>query len=114
MVLLQESSDSTRWSDVEFLKTANEQLIECRRVLKYTYAFAYYLTDESKKMQRMSFEYQQELLERFTEILSELSEMPLAEMNRTDVVNQTRVVDVFMKNFLKFVDDGMEANSQAP
>ena len=103
MVLLQESSDNKRWSDVEFLKTANEQLVECRRVLKYTYVFAYYL--EASSMKRERFEYHQEMLERFTENLSELSEKPLAEMKRTDVVNQTRVVDRFMKNILKFVDD---------
>uniref|UniRef100_A0A7S1D227 RBR-type E3 ubiquitin transferase n=1 Tax=Cyclophora tenuis TaxID=216820 RepID=A0A7S1D227_CYCTE len=108
MVVLQESSDNARWSDVEFLKAANEQLIECRRVLKYTYTFAYYLTDETKKRQKECFEYHQEMLEKFTENLSELSEKPLAEMDRTDVVNQTRVVDRFMKNILKYVDDGME------
>lgn len=113
MILLQESSDNARWSDVEFLKTANEQLIECRRVLKYTYTFAYYLTDDSKKMQKEQFEYHQEMLERFTENLSELSEKPLAEMDRTGVVNQTRVVDRFMKNIMKYVDDGME-DVQAP
>jgi len=88
MILLQESSENARWSDVEFLKTANEQLVECRRVLKYTYTFAYYLTDETKKMQKERFEYHQEMLERFTENLSELSEKPLAEMDRVSVVNQ--------------------------
>ena len=108
MVLLQESSVSAKWSDVEFLKQANEQLIECRRVLKYTYTFAYYFTDDSKKAQKECFEYHQEMLERFTENLSELSEKPLAEMDRTSVVNQTRVVDRFMKNILKYVEDGME------
>lgn len=92
MIVLQESSDNARWSDVEFLKTANEQLIECRRVLKYTYTFAYYMTDENKKMQKECFEYHQEMLEKFTENLSELSEKPLAEMNRTDVVNQVCLV----------------------
>ena len=94
--------------DLEFLKTANEQLIECRRVLKYSYAFAYYLTDESKKMQKECFEYHQEMLERFTENLSELSEKPLEEINRVDVINQTRVVYQFVKNILKYVDEGME------
>jgi ariadne-1 len=107
MVLLQESSDNGKWSDVEFLKTANEQLVECRRVLKYTYTFAYYL-DPRLKMQRERFEHHQEMLERFTENLSELSERPLAEMDRTDVVNQTRVVDRFMRNILKYVEDGMD------
>jgi len=107
MVQLQESSGDAKWSDVEFLKTANEQLVECRRVLKYTYVFAYYL-DPRQSMQRERFEHHQEMLERFTENLSELSEKPLSEMDRTDVVNQTRVVDRFMKNILKYVDDGME------
>lgn len=106
MIVLQESSES-KWADVEFLKAANEQLVECRRVLKYTYVFAYYL-DAELTMQRVRFEHHQEMLERFTENLSELSEKPLAEMDRTDVVNQTRVVDRFMKNILKYVEDGME------
>ena len=39
-------------------------------------------------MQKERFEHHQEMLERFTENLSELSEKPLAEMARTDVVNQ--------------------------
>lgn len=105
MVLLQEQNSDTVWTDVEFLKAANEQLMECRKVLKYTYAYGYYLQDAEK---RQRFEYHQEMLERFTENLSELSEKPLREMNRTEVVNQTRVVDRFMKNILKYVDDGME------
>ena len=105
MVLLQEQNSDTVWTDVEFLKAANEQLVECRKVLKYTYTYGYYLQDLEK---RQRFEYHQEMLERFTENLSELSEKPLREMNRTEVVNQTRVVDRFMKNILKYVDDGME------
>lgn len=107
MVLLQESSDDAKWSDVEFLKAANEQLVECRRVLKYSYVFAYYMKPASM-MQKERFEHHQEMLERFTENLSELSEKPLGEMDRTDVVNQTRVVDRFMKNILKYVADGMD------
>ena len=30
---------------MQFLKSAMEQLIECRRVLKYTYVFGYYLPE---------------------------------------------------------------------
>ena len=143
MVLLQEASDNnTTWIDVQFLKTATEQLIECRRVLKYTYTYAYYMhapQDSSvavnaqrrtsggvgngttasaaaviigqgsvSQSQKERFEHHQEMLERFTENLSELSEKPLAEMDRADVINQTRVVDRFMKNVLKYVEDGME------
>jgi len=107
MVLLQESSCDAKWSDVEFLKAANEQLVECRHVLKYTYAYAYYF-GAKESMQKERFEHHQEMLERFTENLSELSEKPIAQMDRTDVVNQTRVVDRFMRNILKYVEDGMD------
>lgn len=90
MVLLQDSSDNAKWTDVEFLKTANELLVECRRVLKYTYVFAFYLSDKSKELQmyKERFEHHQGMLEGFTEDLSHASEKPLAEMDRTDVVNQ--------------------------
>lgn len=57
------------------------------------------------KMQKEQFEYHQEMLERFTENLSELVEKPLKEINRESVVNQTRVVNNFMKNILKYVED---------
>jgi len=134
MMRLQETSDNATWTDVEYLKTANEQLVECRRVLKYTYCFAYYLPKRSPsagvagnngaasatctpcptnnsteeitaKMQKEQFEYHQEMLERFTENLSELVEKPLKEINRESVVNQTRVVNNFMKNILKYTED---------
>jgi len=106
MILLQESTANSTWIDVQFLKTAVEQLIECRKVLKYTYTYAYYLPNVARIKDR--FEYHQEMLEKFTENLSELSEQPLADMNRTEVINVTRVVSRFMKNILKYVDEGME------
>jgi hypothetical protein len=42
------------WSDVEFLRTANELLVECRRMLKNTYVVAYdnYM-DSSQQHQEM-------------------------------------------------------------
>lgn len=107
MVLLQEASDNSKWTDVEFLKAANEQLVECRKVLKYTYVYAYYM-DTSNAITKDRFEYHQEMLEKFTENLSEQSEKPLDKMDRTDVVNQTRVVDRFMKNILKYVEEGLD------
>ena len=48
------------------------------------------------------------MLEKFTENLSELSEQSLDKMDRTSVVNMTRVVDRFVKNIIKYVEDGME------
>lgn len=158
MIKLQESRDNSTWTDVEFLKTANEQLVECRRVLKFTYTYAYYLTmpgktppatdsslKEDKKsgsstsnngskkaksktdeeesitpdpatiertMQKDRFEHHQEMLERFTENLSELVEKSIEDIHREMVVNQTRVVGKFMKNMLEYVDNDMEDQYQ--
>mmetsp|Transcript_4026 Transcript_4026/g.7621 ORF Transcript_4026/g.7621 Transcript_4026/m.7621 type:complete len:552 (+) Transcript_4026:279-1934(+) len=108
MVSLQEGSADTSWIDVQFLKEATEQLVECRRVLKQTYVYAYYLPlgapgDEGRKDR---FEHHQEMLERFTESLSELSEQSLEKMDRADVVNMTRVVNNFVKNIVKYVEEG--------
>ena len=106
MIKLQEEKEETSWIDVQFLKAATEQLVQCRRVLKFTYTFAFYLDEKSGKKER--FEDHQEMLERFTEKLSELSEKPLDKMDRTEVINHTRVVDRFVRNILKYVDDGMD------
>ncbi|GMI00166.1 hypothetical protein TrLO_g11698 [Triparma laevis f. longispina] len=108
MVQLQDGNTNTSWIDVQFLKTATEQLVECRRLLKYTYTFAYYLDPEDKTGKKERFEHHQEMLEKFTENLSELSEQSLDKMDRTSVVNMTRVVDRFVKNIIKYVEDGME------
>jgi len=53
--------------DVECLRAANEQIIECRRVLKYTYVLGFFLEDNTPEKQL--FEHQQEMLEKNTESL---------------------------------------------
>jgi len=106
MTNLQDDNSSMSYIDVQFLKSANEQLIECRRVLKYTYCHAYYMVDKS--IQKNQFEHHQEMLEKFTEKLSELSEQPLEQVDRTDVVNHTRVVQKFVKGILSYVENGMD------
>jgi hypothetical protein len=130
--LLEDPPENVKWTDVELLKTANEQLVECRRVLKHTYVFAYYTTG-MQAIQREMFEHGQETLERLTEDLSELLLNPLTETNRMDVFNKvrsrvvscevmeldgqlriakpfskTRVLDHFKKSFLQYVADGMD------
>jgi len=96
------------WIDVQFLKTATEQVFECRRVLKYTYVFAYYLQDQNEKK---LFEFLQQQLETTTEHLSELSEMDVSKMNRTEVSNYTGVTAKFMKNLLDGVANGLTATA---
>ena len=97
---LQMTSHDSSWIDVQFLKEATEQLIELRRVLKYTYAYAFYLTDTTAKD---LFEYNQAMLESHTEKLAELCETPLAKVDRTEVINFTRVTKKFMSNILESV-----------
>jgi ariadne-1 len=104
MVELQASHGDSSWIDVQFLNAATEQLIECRRVLKYTYVFGYYLPAGKEKN---LFEYLQENLEKNAEHLTGLSEAPLDKMNRSDVINYTRVTETFLRNLLTGVEDGL-------
>ncbi|KAJ0403475.1 hypothetical protein ATCC90586_003588 [Pythium insidiosum] len=104
MIELQASHGESSWIDVQFLNAATEQLIECRRVLKYTYVFGYYLPPGKEKS---LFEYLQENLEKNTEHLTGLSEMPLDKMNRAEIVNYTRVTETFLRNLLAGVEDGL-------
>eukprot|EP01133_Synstelium_polycarpum_P020357 gene20357-24422_t len=60
-----------RWIDVKFIETSTETLIQCRRTLKYTYVFAFYLEEGAEKN---LFEYLQSDLEKTTENLSGLLE----------------------------------------
>ena len=93
------------WVDVQFLQQAVEQIIDCRRVLKYTYVLGYFLSDESP--QRGLFEYHQEMLEKSTEKLSELTESASgAAENRTNIVNLTRIADKFLASLLASLVDG--------
>jgi ariadne-1 len=105
MTELQEKSTSS-WSDVTYLEAATEVLLDCRRVLKYSYAFGYYMKDSREKR---LFEHLQEMLEKNTEHLAELTEMPLSKMDRTDVVNYTRVTQRFMNQLLEGIEEGLTA-----
>jgi len=92
------------WSEVTFLEAATETLLECRRVLKFTYVHGYYLEDCSEKR---LFEHLQEQLERSTEHLQELTEAPLEKVDRGDVQNFTLVTRQFLNNLLKGMEDGL-------
>ena len=115
---LQESTGSSSWIDVQFLKTANESVIECRRTLKYTYVFGFYLTspkslvNEDAAKHRDLFENMQEDLERYTELVSELTEMPIEKMvlqdNKESIINNTRVVEKFLANLIQGCDEGLD------
>ncbi|KAI8580899.1 hypothetical protein K450DRAFT_235123 [Umbelopsis ramanniana AG] len=70
---MQQTSDLS-WIEVQFLKKAVDTLTQCRMTLKWTYAFAFYL---SRTNETVIFEDNQKDLEMATEHLSELLEKPL-------------------------------------
>ena len=78
------------WSNATFLEDAIEALLECRRVLKFTYVLGYYMESGPEKV---LFEHLQEHLERSTEELAALTELPVEVVGdqRQEVVNYTRV-----------------------
>eukprot|EP00539_Tryblionella_compressa_P008195 CAMPEP_0178764290 /NCGR_PEP_ID=MMETSP0744-20121128/17709_1 /TAXON_ID=913974 /ORGANISM="Nitzschia punctata, Strain CCMP561" /LENGTH=554 /DNA_ID=CAMNT_0020419449 /DNA_START=48 /DNA_END=1712 /DNA_ORIENTATION=- len=102
--------DDTMRIDLRLLLDANLQLVHCRRVLKYSYAFAFYHFDNNpsvSKLQKECFENHQGILERLTEGLSKATELPRKEMDPQDITNRTRVIGQFIGNVLKYVDNGM-------
>lgn len=103
--------------EVEFLKLGAEQVITCRRVLKWTYAFGYYLESGPEKN---LFEHLQEKLEENTEHLHELVEKPLDPFldpevldkspfyqYKSDLTNYTQVTKKFLENLLEGIENGL-------
>jgi len=109
MTQLHGKSGSQTWMDVQFLKNAVEQVLQCRKVLKYTYVFAYFLQEEQGHTmeERNLFEYLQEQLEKTTEKLSELSEVPVEKLDQAEVTNYTLVTKQFLQNLLDGVANGL-------
>lgn len=100
-----QQTERSAWVDVQFLKQAVEQVIECRRVLKYTYVLGHFLKDGTAGKEL--YEHHQEMLEKHTEKLSELTEkLNQSELDRSHVVNLTRVTERFMTSMLNTVMDG--------
>jgi len=111
MVELQETTAGSSWIDVQFLKAANEMVIDCRRVLKYTYVYGYYLDPNHKKVRDL-FENLQEHLEKFTESLSGMTELSVDQMDRTEIVNVTRCTESFLANLIQGVDSGLDIEDE--
>ncbi|KAI9779005.1 MAG: hypothetical protein M1816_003782 [Peltula sp. TS41687] len=87
MINLQSASGMS-WIEVQFLDTASQALQSCRQILKWTYAFAFYL--ERNNLTEI-FEDNQKDLEMAVESLSEMFEKPTTELAalRGDMVNKT-------------------------
>ena len=92
--------------DWEALKAALVQLVECRRLLKYTYVVAFYM--QSQPMQLALFQDHQGILESFTERLSEITEKSYTDIDRVEMVNLTASVDTYIKSLQEYNIEDME------
>mmetsp|Transcript_42957 Transcript_42957/g.108434 ORF Transcript_42957/g.108434 Transcript_42957/m.108434 type:complete len:526 (-) Transcript_42957:588-2165(-) len=107
-----------RFADTKFLGDAAEQLLACRRVLRWSYVYGFYL-DKSLKAERNLFLYLQEELEKNTNRLSELYEKPLRELSsyqifqdwKMQVTSFTGVTSKFLDNFVNGVADGLTSRA---
>ena len=83
-------SDLKSLSDTDFLAAANKRLVASRRMLKYTYCYAFYLPDEESEgmaSHKGLFQNHQEQLEQWTEELSNIIEHATTYDDRDWIVN---------------------------
>ncbi|CAM9315029.1 unnamed protein product, partial [Ectocarpus fasciculatus] len=98
---VEDSDGDGAWVDVHFLRDAVLQVIECRRVLKYTYVLGYFLG--SNAAHKELFEHHQAMLEKNTDLLSEYTEM--TDVDKPNVINFTGITRQFMTNLLSAMMD---------
>jgi len=96
--------EGTSGSQVAFLLDAVNTVIDCRRLLQWSYPWSYLLDDGSSL--KTHFKMHQDMLEELTEELSGMTEQPLAKLmatkQRTAIINHTRVILKFKQNIIDF------------
>ncbi|PIA53344.1 hypothetical protein AQUCO_00900132v1 [Aquilegia coerulea] len=115
-------------SQLQFIVEAWLQIIECRRVLKWTYAYGYYLPDHSKyaKTKKQFFELVQGEAESALERLHHCAEVdmklyldaegPREDFNvfRTNLANLTKITRTFFENLVRALENDLaEVDSPA-
>lgn len=103
-------------SQLKFIIEAWLQIVECRRVLKWTYAYGYYLP-EHEQAKRQFFEYLQGEAEAGLERLHQCAEKELqtyltetsADFNnfRTKLAGLTSVTKNFFENLVRALENGL-------
>jgi len=97
------SKYSWKPNEASFIKDAANTIIDCRRLLAWTYPIGYYMDD--KFIQLELFHQYQKDLEQYTEKLHELTEQDLAVFadheKRAEVINYQRVIKKYRKNLVE-------------
>jgi ariadne-1 len=96
--------EGTSLNQVTFLLEAVNTVIDCRRLLQWSYPWSFILDDGSSL--KTHFKMHQDMLEELTEELSGMTEQPLAKLmgtkQRTAIINHTRVIQKFKQNIIDF------------
>lgn len=94
----------------DFYMEAAELLVECRRMLKYTYVYGYYLEEGPG---RALFEYQQASAEGVTERLSDMFHSSVENIAQSplEFVNYIRVAKKHINNLIKSIEAGFTLES---
>ncbi|GMH18194.1 hypothetical protein Nepgr_020035 [Nepenthes gracilis] len=113
-------------SQLKFIIEAWQQIVECRRVLKWTYAYGYYLP-EHEHAKRQLFEYLQGEAEAGLERLHQCAEKelqvylndedPQADFKafRTKLAGLTSVTRTYFENLVRALENGLsDVNAQGP
>lgn len=102
-------AEAMSYTDQQAIEKAFEILQQCRRTLKYTYPFAFYLQSSN---QSIIFEQNQADLERATEVLSGFLEQEIdAEKNISiQLMDKTRYCDQRRQILLDHCTDGYANN----
>jgi len=82
---------------MDIISIATEILIECRRSLKHTYIYGYFLSGEKQKK---LFEYLQEDLEKNTEELSFLLEKNFNDYNKEKILKTSNDAKKRLENLI--------------
>jgi hypothetical protein len=90
-------AEGMHWKQVDFVKHATQLVLQCRRVLSWSYARAFFIKDKSTKQ---LFEYRQSELEEFTEKLNQMTEGSLEALTRDRllVLDWTRALTRYLDN----------------
>jgi len=57
------------------------------------------------KIKKEQFEYHQKMLESFTDTLNELTEKPEEEIDKTGIVDKTKILETYLKNILLYCEE---------
>ncbi|PRQ27176.1 putative transcription factor interactor and regulator CCHC(Zn) family [Rosa chinensis] len=110
----------TKTNDFEFIIEAWKQIIECRQVIKWTYAYGYYIPEETKyDKKRQLFEYLQGQAEHSLERLHQCAETevigfvkdwaPLEKFPdfRLKLIQLTNVTGTYFKKLVTALENGL-------